>query len=231
MQLSVIIATYNNEKYIKEALNCLTEQGFTQGKQEVVVINDGSTDNTEKIVDEFCAKYPYIKKVNKINGGVSSARNLGLKEASGDYIAFVDGDDVIGKNTFLPIIDLCIKENLDGFYYEFTKDINKLKSNVEVDWLKENVEYLRFKLTYEIWRVIFKREIIIKNNLSFDESLVICEDSLFSNYYSRLTKKVGYLKSPLYYYRTNDNSLTHSNISALGNIRTASHSEAYVCHL
>ena len=85
MKLSVIVPVYNGEKYLEECLLSLTRQGFKVGEHQVIVVNDGSTDGTEKIIDKFCTEFGYFVKANKTNGGVSSARNLGLQVAK-EYI-------------------------------------------------------------------------------------------------------------------------------------------------
>ena len=93
MKVSVIVPVYNVEKYIKKCLNSLVNQ--TLDEVEIVVVNDGSPDNSQKIIDEYTKKYKNIKSYVKKNGGLSDARNYGIKKATGKYISFVDSDDYI----------------------------------------------------------------------------------------------------------------------------------------
>lgn len=83
MDLSVIVPVYNCEKYLSECLDSLARQEFKKDKHEVIIVNDGSIDGTESIIDEYCTKYEYMYKLNKSNGGVSSARNAGIQAVRG----------------------------------------------------------------------------------------------------------------------------------------------------
>lgn len=87
MDLSVIVPVYNGEKYLRECLDSLTRQDFEKNLHEVLIVNDGSTDNTESIIDEYCAKFDYMRKLNKPNGGVSDARNAGIQAIRGGICA------------------------------------------------------------------------------------------------------------------------------------------------
>lgn len=110
MKVSVIIPAYNAEKTIIRTLNSVVSQ--TREVYEVIVINDGSTDRTKDIVNEFVQKYPNIKLLNKVNEGVSIARNCGIKESSGDFIAFLDSDDYWIENKIEKQLDI-LKNNPD----------------------------------------------------------------------------------------------------------------------
>ena len=96
--VSIIVPVYNVEKYIDKCLNSLVNQ--TLKNIEIIVVNDGTKDNSQKIIDKYTKKYSFIRSYIKENGGLSSARNYGLKHAKGEYIAFVDSDDFVDKNMF-----------------------------------------------------------------------------------------------------------------------------------
>ena len=104
--LSIIIPAYNVEKYIGECLDSLTRQNFNASLYEVIIINDGSTDSTEKIALEYSSKYNYIKVFSQTNQGVSIARNTGLKIATGKYVTFLDSDDFVSDNIYINIIEM-----------------------------------------------------------------------------------------------------------------------------
>lgn len=98
-KISIIVPVYNTEKYLKKCLDSLINQTFKD--IEIVIINDGSTDNSEKIIKEYEQKYSdKIKSYKKENGGLSSARNYGISKANGEYIAFVDSDDYVDLEVF-----------------------------------------------------------------------------------------------------------------------------------
>ncbi len=112
MKISVIVPVYNVENYLEKCLNSLVNQ--TLEEIEIMVINDGSTDDSQKIIDEFQKKYPQkIKAFSKENGGLSDARNFGIERASGNFLAFVDSDDYISENMLQEMYDLAIKNEAE----------------------------------------------------------------------------------------------------------------------
>ena len=109
--ISIIIPAYNIENYIAKCLDSLLNQ--TYKNLEIIVVDDGSSDNTGKIVDDYVLRYKNIKAIHKKNGGVSSARNSGIDVANGEYIGFVDGDDIVDKEMFEILMDNAIKYEAD----------------------------------------------------------------------------------------------------------------------
>ena len=112
MKISVIVPVYNVENYLEKCLNSLVNQ--TLEEIEILVINDGSTDNSQKIIDEFQKKFPQKRKAfSKENGGLSDVRNFGIERASGNFLAFVDSDDYISENMLQEMYDLAIKNEAE----------------------------------------------------------------------------------------------------------------------
>lgn len=112
MKISVIVPVYNVENYLEKCLNSLVSQ--TLEEIEILVINDGSTDNSQKNIDRFQEKFPQkVKAFSKENGGLSDARNFGIDRASGNFLAFVDSDDYVSENMFLEMYDLAIKNEAE----------------------------------------------------------------------------------------------------------------------
>ena len=112
MKISVIVPVYNVENYLEKCLNSLVNQ--TLEEIEILVINDGSTDDSQKIIDEFQKKFPQkIKAFSKKNGGLSDARNFGIERASGNFLAFVDSDDYISENMLQEMYELAIKNQAE----------------------------------------------------------------------------------------------------------------------
>src|SRR5690606_27364966 len=128
-KVSVIIPVYNAEKYLRECLDSVLAQTFTDF--EVLLINDGSTDASGKICDEYAEKDSRIKVFHKENGGVSSARNLGLDNAKGEWISFVDSDDTIEQETLATLANEVKDLDIDGVIFGYKKLINNKVSVYE----------------------------------------------------------------------------------------------------
>ena len=109
--VSIIIPAYNIENYIEKTLDSVLDQ--TYDSLEIIVVNDGSKDNTAAIIDSYAQKDNRIKVIHKENGGVTSARLAGIAAATGDYIGFVDGDDYIEPNMFELLVNNAINYNAD----------------------------------------------------------------------------------------------------------------------
>ncbi len=201
MQLSVIVPVYNGEKCLEKCLESLTRQNFKRSLQEVIVVNDGSTDNTEKIIDRFCKGYDYFVKVNKSNGGVSSARNVGLSVAKGDFIAFVDADDMLADNAYPTIIKLLYEKELDGLTMDFETDA-KLFSFVvaDEDNIGEDFSVDKSKKISNVWATVYKRKVLNDNAILFDTNLKRYEDLLFSYKFLDKAKRVGTLRQKWYFF-------------------------------
>ena len=110
-KVSVIVPVYNVEKYIEKCLDSLVNQ--TLNNIEIIVVNDGSKDNSQDIIDKYCKKYKNIKSFIKENGGLSDARNAGLDICTGEYITFVDSDDLIDKDFIKILYDISKQKDAD----------------------------------------------------------------------------------------------------------------------
>ena len=126
MKISIIIPIYNGEKFIKKCLNSILNQ--TYKNWEVIIVNDGSTDNTELILKEYCEKDSRILSFNKKNSGVSDSRNIGIEKAVGDYITFVDCDDWIEEDTLEKIVAILQEKECDVLRYNHFRNYS---NNIE----------------------------------------------------------------------------------------------------
>lgn len=209
--VSIIVAVYNVDKYIEECLLSLVNQDYKN--IEILIINDGSTDNSQKIIDEFTSKYDNIISYQKENGGVSSSRNLGLKHAKGEYILFVDGDDIIKTDMIHNMVNTIEQDNTDlvccGYYYLYTDGTK------EADFPKENkmfvnkaksLLFLEGSLKGVVWNKLYKKNVIDTYKLSFDENIKIGEDIVFTVNYLGKLKEISLINKPLYYYRMRKSS-------------------------
>lgn len=173
-KISVIVPVYNTEKYLRKCLDSIINQTYQDF--EVIIVNDGSTDSSQEIIDEYIEKYQTkIKCLNKENGGLSSARNYGIESAKGDYIIFIDSDDYIKTNLFEGLLPY-IQNNIDLVKYKLIKvdEKNNELGKIEGPTFDEvtgeqGFNKLVFKdvLLEPACLYLYKREIFTKNNLKF----------------------------------------------------------------
>ena len=124
-KISIIIPVYNGEEFLKRCLDSIIVQ--TYQNWELIIVNDGSTDKTKDIIEEYIEKDKRIVVINKDNSGVSDSRNIGIDYSTGDYITFVDADDFLEKNMLLSIIELLNKEKYDVIRYNYFKNYSNNK--------------------------------------------------------------------------------------------------------
>jgi glycosyltransferase involved in cell wall biosynthesis len=194
MDLSVIIPAYNMEKYIAQCLRSVTvcpEDGI---EMECIVVNDGSSDETAKVVERYIQRDDRIRLINKENGGVSEARNEGIKAAKGEYIMFLDADDRLVENAWENIETVISEENADYVAFSYITQYENGKIIPELlpisDMISTDAKEAR-KLMYSnsvfntCWGKLFKADIIRKNDMKFRKGLPIGEDYLFvAEYFS-----------------------------------------------
>lgn len=201
--LSIVIPVYNVEKYIARCLESIYNQNRDLFTFEVIIVNDGTPDNSMQIVDEYCKKYKSIFVVNQENQGLSVARNVGLSKASGEYVWFVDSDDWLTGNAF-DILYEYIKQKpaLISSPLIASFDDEKLNWNqFQVDSSKvvSSAEYLVRYPVGAVQRYIMKRTILIDNDLNFFPG-IYHEDAEFAPRLLYKSEKVLFIKEPLYHY-------------------------------
>lgn len=209
IKISTIIPVYNVEKYIEETLNSIINQ--TLNNIEIILIDDGSTDNSPKILDQYAEKYPNIKVTHTPNQGQATARNIGLKQAQGEYITFLDSDDKIPPQAYEKlyqysqeteqeivignILRFNEKKIFPSLLYQhaFPKKIQKTPST--------NIKQ-QPTLIYDtgIWNKIIKKSFLDKHNLKFYEG-VFYEDLLFTIKLHYLTPTIAIIPDTVYYWR------------------------------
>lgn len=224
---SVIIPIYNSEKYISKTIDSVLSQDYT--RFELILIDDGSSDNSYNIINEYLKIDDRITYVKKTNSGASETRNYGLKYAKGSYIFFLDSDDLIAKNTLSTVAKNLYKKEFDIIVFGFDNfDDNNHVTNTCYPALPKN-EYFKDEIKKELiprmivnfkdeidCNVHFNRMMIIKKSLIdncnwkfLSERIFLSEDvvSLIELFYN--CKSVKIINSILYHYRVNPNSLTH----------------------
>ncbi len=135
MKLSIIVPVYNVADYLPKCLDSLLAQDLLQNDYEIIVVNDGSTDNSGDIAQQYADKYANITLINQSNQGLSGARNTGIKHANGEYIQFVDSDDYLEENVLGGLMKQVVKDNLDVLRFKY--------QNVRIN--NESKEYEIFK--------------------------------------------------------------------------------------
>lgn len=213
--ISIIIPVYNSEKTLKRCVDSILNQTFNRDI-EILLVNDGSKDSSESICLEYQNNDKRIKYFKKENGGVSSARNLGIYEAKGEYIAFVDSDDYVEPNMYEIMLNKISKDGSDIVicgYNEIYSDTQR-KINVHPYYANNKTEIAKFvaenfnkAIVSSPWNKIFKKK-LIKN--FYDEKISLGEDLLFNIQYFKNVTSITVINEALYDYDlTNVNSLSN----------------------
>lgn len=215
--ISIIIPVYNSEQYLRACIDSVLGQSFNDF--ELLLINDGSTDSSGKICDEYALKDARVRVFHKENGGASSARNLGIENACGEWICFIDSDDKISDNYFnlfkrdLPYSDI-IFVGIDKI--DQNKVISRVRFNDEMmetyDFLNKYTLFSRFAGPVGKF---YKATIIQQNQLQFNEKIHNGEDGLFNLCFLVKSQKVYFDNHSIYYYLKRENSLSSRIINVV----------------
>lgn len=215
--ISVIIPAYNIENYIERSLRSICEQ--TYKNLEIIVVNDGSTDKTGEIIDKMAALDSRIVPVHKKNAGVSVARNTGLDRAKGDFIGFVDGDDIIDKDMFEFLINNALKYDADishcGYKMVFPNRVDYYYNTGELR-IQDNYQGVydlikADKVEPGLCNKLYKRNVIQGKRL--DETIRINEDVLFNYLLFKESDKSVFEDVPKYHYMVRKNSAATSKVN------------------
>lgn len=209
--LSIIIPVYNVEKYLQECLESILVCKIPE--YEVILVNDGSTDGSKKICDEFCDKYNFISLVSQKNQGLSAARNSGIRVAKGKYLLFLDSDDIIYGNSLERIIEVlksCDSDILFGRAYQFEEGSTDFKlCQIEYDEYALLKPYEAFEkldgvneFWFAAWLVIINREFLNRYKLYFKDG-IYHEDELWVPAVFVRARTAKFLNFGFYGYRVN----------------------------
>lgn len=204
MKVSIVIPVYNVEDYLK----CCIESCINQTLKdiEIILVNDGSTDNSLKICQEYTQKDSRIKLITKQNEGVSVARNVGIENAKGEYIQFLDADDWLELDCLELAYNQATKENADILFlgYNLVKGEENKRNNIDI---LRRLQLNPFNLldleslTFTIWDKIYKREFINTYNIRFVKDLTTAEDGIFNLFCLFKMPKTSFATNCLYNYR------------------------------
>ncbi len=209
-KISVIIPVYNVEKYLERCINSVRNQTMTDW--QILLVDDGSDDNSPKLCDEYAKADPRIHVCHKKNGGASSARNTGIDMAEGEYLCFLDSDDTLYDYSLEKLVSAAEKENADIVFggYNIKNDIYCIDYVCEKEQLiKLYFELIGKKIYYASWAKLFKRNIIIDNNIRFNPEQKCNEDYTFNCIFCKYVQRAAFIRDVIYWYNLeNETSIT-----------------------
>lgn len=211
--ISVIMPVFNSEDFLERALSSVATQTFSNF--ELIIINDGSTDKSLDIINSFVSKYKNFRLINNKNIGASKSRNIGINEAKGKYIAFLDSDDFMDKNFLEVLYNKLLEDNSDIVccnYYLYSqktssksRDIFMIKSGKYGSKKLLGLLIKDFRMHHYIWNKLFKRSLFLDNNLKFKD--MCFEDIEIMPKLFYFADKISVVNKALYYYVRHKDSM------------------------
>lgn len=228
-KVSVIVPVYNVENYLERCLESLVHQ--TLEDIEIIVVNDSSPDESHVIIERYQARYPNkIKSLIKPNGGLSDARNYGMKHMRGDYFGFVDGDDYVDETMFEKLYDAAMKADAEvttcDFYWAYPDQLKR-----QIDGPYHHSKEMLVEMMPTVWNKLYKRSWFETLGSEFPVGLRY-EDSSFSIRVAPFIKKIAYVSEPLVYYVQRQDSITYTQNAKVGDMLTVFYDifDFYKCH-
>lgn len=200
--ISVIVPVYNTEKYLDRCIQSVLAQTYTNW--ELLLIDDGSTDSSGTICDQYAAEDNRIRVFHKENGGVSSARNLGLDNAKGEWITFVDSDDWVEPSMLKELLAIALDNDADYVYCDLLFDFGQYQKYYNAATYASEHRTMLKNFIISTWSIIctslVKAEIYNNHNLRFSQSYTYCEDFLFAVKTMFYARKIAYIPKAYYHY-------------------------------
>lgn len=226
--VSIIVPVYNGEKVIERCLRSIQNQSYRN--IEVIVVNDGSSDHTDRIIRKYAENDVRFCYICKENSGVSDSRNIAMKEAKGEYFQFVDSDDWLVKNATEEFVNTAVAFGCDmvisGFYRVCGRRIYT-KGNIKEGPVITRMRYAECMMTAPadfyygvLWNKFFRADIIRTFSLTCSDELNWCEDFQFNLEYLQHIGKIGVIRKPLYYYVKTKGSLVDTQVNFQQSVRT-----------
>lgn len=216
--ISVIVTAYNIEEYLPRCMDSLLAQ--TYHPLEIILVDDGSSDQTPKICDEYAKKSPKIKVIHRENGGPSAARNAGLKEVHGDFIGYVDGDDWVEPDMYEEMLNACLKTGAEiavctyrqvgegGEEIYPTGNVVELSREEALEWYISG--HPQYHIYHSVWSKLFDKRVIEK--ISFSEGRK-SEDIMYTTWAMTRAAKCVFLDTPYYNYMVDrESSIMNSKL-------------------
>ncbi len=230
-KLSVIVPVYNASAWLRETIDSVINQKYTDW--ELILVDDESRDDSADIIKEYSHRDERIKYIFKKNGGVSSARNVGIENAKGEYIVFLDSDDIALPDMYSTLIERIEANNTDAEFCAFTRFFKngKTLTHIEPSFAKlekdpRDIRSFLFStaavtegdklVTDDIhgacWRSVYRKSIILNNGLRFNTNIRFAEDQVFVIKYLYNCSSVGYTDAPLILYRAQTKEWRHHDL-------------------
>ena len=211
--VSVVVPIFNAQNYLSRCIHSILSQ--TYSNIELILVNDGSTDQSQSIIESFLIKDQRIKYISQVNAGPSVARNKGIAEATGEFICFIDADDVV-PNHYIQLLVEKISQGYDVVacgYVEISEygrfELNDFYHGKDSLTKDEFINGILKGVGGTLWAKIYRRSIIDSNQLHLNPNIYMCEDLLFNLDYCRYTQQFAAIKLSLYEYnRLNEGSIT-----------------------
>lgn len=223
IKISIIIPIYNVEDYIEKCFESIIKQK-NMYDAEIICIDDGSTDNSGLICDQYAEKDKRFKVIHQKNSGVSSARNVGLEMAKGEYIAWIDPDDYMNENWYTKI-EPFIGKKVDVIFFDYIAIVNdneiKVKYEDKSKYMKRD-EFLKelalnTKIQSHLWSKVIKKTLF--SDIKFPVDLRALEDYAIIHYIMERAKSIYYISDCLYYYLIRKDGLVHTKIDFENNYK------------
>ena len=226
--VSIIVPVYNGEKTIERCLRSIQNQSYSN--IEVLVVNDGSSDHTERIIRKYVQRDSRFRYIEKENTGVSDSRNVAMAEAKGDYFQFVDGDDWLVKQATEEFVNTALTYGCDMVISDFYRVCGRriyTKGHIDAGPVITRMKYAEYMMEAPanfyygvLWNKFFRADIIRTFALKCSSQLDWCEDFQFNLEYLQYVGKVGVIRKPLYYYVKTKGSLVDTQVNFQQSIRT-----------
>lgn len=217
--VSIIVPIYNSEATLHRCLDSVLKQTYKD--YELFLVDDGSTDGSGKICDEYAAMDSRIRVIHKENSGVSNSRNLAIDRARGRYLQFLDSDDWLSPEATSMLVDMAVKYDCDlvvSDFYRVIDDRLSHKGDIPEDGLITREDYADYMLEKPadfyygvLWNKLFRRELVEEHHLRMNPEISWCEDFMFNLDYIRYTKWIYVLRAPIYYYVKTKHSLSSAS--------------------
>lgn len=213
VKISVIVPVYNTKKYLKKCLNSIINQTFRD--IEIIIIDDGSTDGSLEIIQEYQEQYDNIRFFETKNIGSGSARNVGIRNSKADYITFIDSDDVVETNMLQELYNETRYSNSDMVFSKYQKVdeySGKFYEPLPLTYTKDEIlkNLITFKLPSVMWRILYNKKLFFNNNLFFIEKNIYNEDTHLLFRLVHKAESISFIDKVFYYWLTREGSKTNS---------------------